>query len=110
MMQRIETVVLVVPLQVHCDLITKVMAGNGHQRAIVIPADVRQSGEDPGRKNMTQSFSRLWSQDDGQDVAEYSVMLAVVLVIALGTIRMIGSSAKTVFSRIGSAIPLPSID
>jgi pilus assembly protein Flp/PilA len=53
---------------------------------------------------MTQSFTRLWSQDDGQDVAEYSIMLAVVLIIALGTIRMIGSSANTVFSSIGSAI------
>ena len=55
-------------------------------------------------KNMTHSLNRLWQQDDGQDVAEYSVMLAVVLVIALGTIRMIGSSANAVFSSIGSAI------
>jgi Flp pilus assembly pilin Flp len=53
---------------------------------------------------MTHSLSRLLQQDDGQDVAEYSVMLAVVLVIALGTIRMIGSSANAVFSSIGSAI------
>jgi len=53
---------------------------------------------------MTHSLSRLWSKDDGQDVAEYSVMLAVVLIIALGTIRMIGSSANTVFSSIGGAI------
>jgi Flp pilus assembly pilin Flp len=53
---------------------------------------------------MTHSLSPLWSQDEGQDVAEYSVMLAVVLVIALGTIRLIGSSANVVFSSIGSAI------
>jgi pilus assembly protein Flp/PilA len=53
---------------------------------------------------MAQSLTRLWSQDDGEDVAEYSVMLAVVLVIALGTIRVIGSNANTVFSSIGSAI------
>jgi Flp pilus assembly pilin Flp len=53
---------------------------------------------------MIHSLSRLWSEDDGQDVAEYSVMLAVVLITALGTIRMIGSSASTVFSSIGSAI------
>jgi Flp pilus assembly pilin Flp len=58
----------------------------------------------PAGKNMTHSLRRLLSQDDGQDVAEYSVMLAVVLVIALGTIRMIGSSANAVFSSIGSAI------
>jgi Flp pilus assembly pilin Flp len=88
---------------------TKVMAGNGHQRAIVPSTHLPQSGSDdhfrmPAEKNMTHSLSRLWSQDDGQDVAEYSVMLAVVLVIALGTIRLIGSSANAVFSSIGSAI------
>jgi Flp pilus assembly pilin Flp len=53
---------------------------------------------------MTHSLGRLWSQDDGQDVAEYSVMLAVILVIAIGAIRMIGSNANAVFSSVGSAI------
>ena len=46
----------------------------------------------------------LWNDEDGQDVAEYAVMLAVILVIALGTIRLIGSSAGNVFSDIGSKI------
>ena len=78
--------------------------GNGHERAIVLPVRLPQSGEDFGRTNMTQSLNQLWFQEDGQDVAEYSVMLAVVLIIALGTIRMIGSSANAVFSRVGSAI------
>ena len=40
----------------------------------------------------------------GQDVAEYAVMLAVILAIALGIIRLIGGSASTVFSQIGSKI------
>jgi len=53
---------------------------------------------------MTRSLSRLWQQDDGQDVAEYSVMLAVVLIVALGAIRMVGTNANAVFSSIGSAI------
>jgi pilus assembly protein Flp/PilA len=55
-------------------------------------------------RDMTYLLSRLWQQDEGQDVAEYSVMLAVVLIIALGAIRMIGTNANTVFSSIGSAI------
>jgi len=49
-------------------------------------------------------LSRLWSDEQGQDVAEYSVMLAVVLVIVVGTIRLIGSNANNVFSQVGSAI------
>jgi Flp pilus assembly pilin Flp len=49
-------------------------------------------------------WDRFWSEEDGQDVAEYSVMLAVVLVIVLGTIRLIGSNAGNIFSQVGSAI------
>jgi Flp pilus assembly pilin Flp len=47
---------------------------------------------------------RLWKDQEGQDVAEYSVMLAVVLVIVMGTIRLIGSNASNIFSQVGSAI------
>jgi len=42
--------------------------------------------------------------EEGQDIAEYSVMLAVILVIALGTVRLIGANASSVFSQVGSAI------
>jgi Flp pilus assembly pilin Flp len=49
-------------------------------------------------------WDRLWSEEDGQDVAEYSVMLAVVLVIVVGTIRLIGSNASNIFSQVGSSI------
>jgi Flp pilus assembly pilin Flp len=41
---------------------------------------------------------------DGQDVAEYAIMLAVVLVIVMGMVRMIGSNAGTVFSQVASGI------
>jgi Flp pilus assembly pilin Flp len=46
----------------------------------------------------------LWSDDRGQDVAEYAVMLAVVLVIVVGTIRLIGANANNVFSSVASSI------
>ena len=46
----------------------------------------------------------LWTDDRGQDIAEYAVMLAVVLVIVLTTVRMIGNSANTIFSEVGSAL------
>jgi pilus assembly protein Flp/PilA len=47
---------------------------------------------------------QLWSDESGQDIAEYAVMLAVVLVIVVGTVRLIGTNANTVFSQVGSAI------
>jgi len=31
-------------------------------------------------------FKHLWTEDSGQDIAEYAVMLAVILVIVVGTI------------------------
>ena len=46
----------------------------------------------------------LWMDDQGQDIAEYAVMLAVILVIVVGTIRLIGSNSNTVFSQAASAI------
>ena len=46
----------------------------------------------------------LWKDDKGQDVAEYAVMLAVILVIVVGTIRLIGSNADNVFSSVASSI------
>jgi Flp pilus assembly pilin Flp len=53
---------------------------------------------------MSYSLRTLWSDEEGQDIAEYSVMLAVVLVIVVGTVRLIGSNASNVFSQVGSAI------
>jgi Flp pilus assembly pilin Flp len=52
---------------------------------------------------MVRILCRLW-QEDGQDVAEYAVMLAVILAVVVGTIRMIGSNANNVFSSVASSI------
>jgi len=53
---------------------------------------------------MCNSFRNLWSDEQGQDIAEYSVMAAVILVIVVGTVRLIGSNANGIFSQVGSAI------
>jgi Flp pilus assembly pilin Flp len=53
---------------------------------------------------MTQFLHQLWADQQGQDVAEYAVMLAVVLVIVLGTVRVIGANAGTIFSQVGSSL------
>ena len=53
---------------------------------------------------MTDLIFRLWRDDQGQDIAEYAVMLAVILVIVVGTIRLIGSNANNVFSSAASSI------
>jgi Flp pilus assembly pilin Flp len=53
---------------------------------------------------MLKMMQRLWSEDSGQDIAEYAVMLAVILVLVVGTVRLIGSNANTVFSNVASSI------
>jgi Flp pilus assembly pilin Flp len=53
---------------------------------------------------MTEFMRRLWTEEAGQDIAEYAVMLAVILVLVVGTIRLIGSNANNVFSNTASAI------
>ncbi len=53
---------------------------------------------------MKHFLQALWREEDGQDIAEYAVMLAVILVIVVGTVRLIGSNANTVFSSVASAI------
>jgi Flp pilus assembly pilin Flp len=49
-------------------------------------------------------LQQLWNDERGQDIAEYAVMLAVILVIVVGTVRLIGSNANNVFSEVGSSI------
>lgn len=53
--------------------------------------------------NMTQ-LRKLWVEQGGQDIAEYAVMLAVILVLVVGTIRLVGSNANNVFSNAASTI------
>jgi Flp pilus assembly pilin Flp len=53
---------------------------------------------------MTKAIFELWTDQTGQDVAEYAVMLAVILVLVVGTVRLIGSNANTAFSSAASSI------
>jgi len=53
---------------------------------------------------MRNILCQLWREQKGQDIAEYAVMLAVILVIVVGTIRLIGSNANNVFSSVASSV------
>lgn len=53
---------------------------------------------------MIGPIGRLWHEVDGQDIAEYAVMLAVILVLVIGTIRLVGSNANNAFSAAASSI------
>jgi Flp pilus assembly pilin Flp len=53
---------------------------------------------------MNKFLHTLWSNQQGQDIAEYAVMLAVILVLVVGTIRLVGSNANNVFSSVASSV------
>ena len=53
---------------------------------------------------LSKLWGSLWAEEQGQDIAEYAVMLAVILVLVVGTVRMIGSKANNVFSQAASSI------
>ena len=55
-----------------------------------------------GGKQVIKTIRQLWFEESGQDVAEYAVMLAVILVIVIGTVKLIGGNANNVFSQVGS--------
>jgi Flp pilus assembly pilin Flp len=67
----------------------------------VLPAreQPRQRGE-----QMSKLIHRLWLDEEGQDIAEYAVMLAVILVLVVGTVRLIGSNANNAFSNVASSL------
>ena len=53
---------------------------------------------------MKEFVRSLWNNQEGQDIAEYAVMLAVILVIVVGTMRLVGSNANNVFSSVASTV------
>ena len=74
---------------------------------IFIPCCIRRGGVEQIVKEtepVANFLQKLWKDESGQDIAEYAVMLAVILVIVVGTIRLIGSNANNVFSNVGSSL------
>jgi Flp pilus assembly pilin Flp len=53
---------------------------------------------------MGQLFRNLCTDEQGQDIAEYAVMLAVILVLVIGTVRLIGTGANNAFSQVASSL------
>ena len=49
-------------------------------------------------------IARLGRDDRGQDIAEYAVMLAVILIIVIGTVKLIGTNANSTFSNVASSV------
>jgi len=78
---------------------------NNHTTANYCPEEcVKLRARCRSGETMINRIHRLWADESGQDVAEYAVMLAVILVIVIGTVKLIGSNANNVFSQVASTM------
>ena len=57
-----------------------------------------------GVNRILEGMGRLWQDEQGQDIAEYAVMLAVILIIVIGTVKLIGTNANSTFSNVASSV------
>ena len=53
---------------------------------------------------MRKLLCRLWGNDEGQDIAEYAIMLTVILLVVIATVQLIGTNANTIFSSVASGL------
>jgi Flp pilus assembly pilin Flp len=53
-------------------------------------------------KDTLEAVQRILQDESGQDIAEYAVMLAVILLIVIGTVKLIGTNANSTFSNVAS--------
>ncbi len=53
---------------------------------------------------MQDLLKRLWNDDQGQDIAEYALMLTVILLIVVGAVSAIGTNAGAIFNRTATAL------
>jgi pilus assembly protein Flp/PilA len=53
---------------------------------------------------MLNLLRNLWKDESGQDVAEYALMLAVILVVVSGAIIIIGNNANAIFGTVGTTL------
>src|SRR5262249_184557 len=54
--------------------------------------------------HMLPTLWKMLIDDEGQDITEYAVLLAVILIVVVGTVRFVGSNANNVFSATASSI------
>lgn len=53
---------------------------------------------------MTEIMRKMWTNDEGQDIAEYALMLAVILVVVITAVTAIGTKANTIFQSVSNAL------
>lgn len=54
---------------------------------------------------LMQTMKRFLKSEDGPTATEYAVMLALIIIVALGAITLLGSKVNTIFTNVESGLP-----
>lgn len=49
-------------------------------------------------------LTRLWRNEDGQDLAEYALLVALIALVVIGAVTLLGTNIRTVFNNIANAL------
>lgn len=46
----------------------------------------------------------LWSDESGQDLAEYALLIALIAIVVIAAVTLLGGNISTVFNNIAGAL------
>lgn len=55
---------------------------------------------------MFELWKSFWSEESGQDLVEYAMLLALIALIVIGAVTLLGQNIKTAFDTIAAALPV----
>lgn len=55
--------------------------------------------------NLIRTAKEFLRSEDGPTATEYAVMLALIIIVALGAITLLGSKVNTIFTNVESGLP-----
>ena len=59
-------------------------------------------------KQLAHIVGSFWRDEDGQDLLEYALLVALIALVAVGAVQLAGGRVRDIFTAIVGAIPLPT--
>ena len=53
---------------------------------------------------MLTLWNAFWSDESGQDLAEYALLIALIALVVIAAVTLLGTNIKTVFTNIANAL------
>ncbi|MFN2421401.1 MAG: Flp family type IVb pilin [Gemmatimonadota bacterium] len=53
---------------------------------------------------MLTLWNLLWSDESGQDLAEYALLIALIAIVVIAAVTLLGGNIQTVFQNIADAL------